>query len=478
MSMSPHSPALSPRPRRTLLALAMALGLLAGCSSLRTPYEPPAASVPAQWSQAAHAPTAEPGAAAVTDRWWTAFGDPRLDALVEAAFARNNDLAVAALRVRQARLQADLTEADRLPSVGGSVSAQRQRSLDGGGTTSRSHSVGLSVGWEIDLWGRLASLSSAADWAAQATEQDRQSAALSLAGTVASLYWELGYLNQRIASGEQSVAYAERTRQLIDAQYRAGAVSSLEASEAERSVASQRAALAELQQQRVEARNALAILFDAAPGEAGLARVMPAEPQALPGGLLPEVQAGLPADLLGRRPDLRAAELRLREVLADADATRASYYPQLTLTGLLGSASQVLGSVLSNPYATLGAGLSLPFLQVNKMKISNALSQAGYEAAVVGFRQTLYTALADVENALSARRNLALQGEELDRSLAAAQRVERLYEVRYRNGAVALNVWLDAQERRRSAELALAANQLARLNSQVTLNLALGGGLE
>ncbi|MEG2630804.1 MAG: TolC family protein, partial [Comamonas sp.] len=240
---------------------------------------------------------------------------------------------------------------------------------------------------------------------------------------------------------------------------------------------SQRAALMLLAQQRVQTRNAIAILVDAPPGDATLAGLLPQVPERLPDTALPSVAAGVPAELLARRPDLRAAEARLRNVLASGDATRASYYPALTLTGELGTSSSALLNLLSNPVAALGAGLTLPFLRAREMQLSGELAQAQYAEAVVNFRQTLYAALADVENALAARTQYAEQGQQLELQLAAAREAERLYEVRYRTGSSALRLWLDAQERRRSAELALQANRLDQLNALATLYRVLGGGM-
>ena len=212
-------------------------------------------------------------------------------------------------------------------------------------------------------------------------------------------------------------------------------------------------------------------------GDEALAQLLPQTPTRLPETALPLVAAGVPAELLARRPDLRAAEARLRNVLASGDATRASYYPALTLTGQLGTSSSALLSLLSNPVAALGAGLSLPFLRAREMQLSGELASAQYAEAVTNFRQTLYTALADVENALSARTQLAVQGEQLALQLTAAREAERLYEVRYRTGAAALRLWLDAQERRRSAELAQQQNRLDQRNALATLYRVLGGGV-
>jgi outer membrane protein TolC len=147
----------------------------------------------------------------------------------------------------------------------------------------------------------------------------------------------------------------------------------------------------------------------------------------------------------------------------------------LSLTGSLGSSSAQLSDVLQNPLGALGLGMTLPFLQRTAMQLTIRVSETQHEEAVVNFRQTLYTALRDVDNALSSRQQLAEQGLRLDQTRQAARTAERLYEVRYRAGAATLGLWLDAQEKRRTADIAVASNQLARLNNQVVVFQALGG---
>jgi outer membrane protein TolC len=189
----------------------------------------------------------------------------------------------------------------------------------------------------------------------------------------------------------------------------------------------------------------------------------------------PDIQAGLPAELLARRPDLRAAELRLRAVLANVKVVATSYYPAISLTGAVGGTSTALGDVLANPVATLGAGVALPFLHWNEMKLNTEIAGADYEIAATDFRKTLYTAFTDVDNALSARVELNKQLDARQKSFDAAVDVERLYEVRYRSGATPLRLWLDAQETRRSAELSLAEARLSQLQNDAILFQALGG---
>lgn len=471
-----------PRLPRSAVLLPLLLSLLlpglAACGSLLgTDFEQPPATVPADWR--APQPAAGAPAASSVDRWWLAFGDPILDALAAEALARNNDLAAATIAVRRAQLQAGLAEDALVPRLGASLEASRSRRFsdqadDGRGLASDSDSTsyGLAgtVSYELDLWGRLGDELDAARWAALATEQDRQATALALTATTAQLYWRLLYLKERSALARASIDYAEQTLALARTRFGAGAASPLDLLQAERSLEAQRATLSDFEQQLFETESALTILFDGPP------RALAVPREGLPRAPLPAVEPGLPAELLLRRPDLRAAQLRLRQHLATVDATRASFLPRLTLTGRLGTSSVALTDLLSNPVGTLGAGLVLPFLNLQEMRLSTEISRTQLEQEVIGYRQTLYQALAEVENALSARRNLAIQQQRLESTLAAARQAERLFETRYREGAEPLQSWIDAQEDRRAAEENLLQNRLVQLDNQVTLYQALGGG--
>ena len=447
------------------LVVVLALG---GCTLFQPEQrEQRSLEVPGAWQQPQ--PGTPSAAAAFPARWWRAFNDPQLDALIDDALRTNNNLAAAGIRVQRAQLQAGLANTNLTPSVVGQTSTGRSYDLKRGGVAGSSSTSLVTLSYELDLWGRLAAQRSAADWELKATESDRQATALSLVGTTAGLYWQVGYLNQRIVLSEAGMEDARRILELVRAKYAAGAVSGLDVAQAGQNLASQEAAHTQLLQQRVEARNALAILFDRPPETAAQ------EPSQLPNIALPTIDAGLPASLLSRRPDLRAAEQRLRGSLANVDATRTSFYPALSLTGSLGTSSTALGELLKNPVATLGAGLALPFLQWNTARLTVAVSQTQYEEAVLGFRQSLYTALSEVENTLSSRTQLRDESEKLVVALQQAQRAENLSEVRYRAGATALQPVLDAKDRRRSAEVSLALNRLNQLNATMTLYKALGG---
>jgi NodT family efflux transporter outer membrane factor (OMF) lipoprotein len=446
---------------RTACALAF-VTLLAGCDTLRTPYERPGITQPQQW---AHGTAADQ--AGQSDAWWRRFGDASLDRLVDRVLARDNDLAVAAVNLRRARLQARFAVIN--PTISATDSYTYTTPLRGPLPATRVNTGSLLASYEVDLFGALAAEKDVARWEARASAEDLASTRLSLIGTTVDDYYQIAYLNERIALAEQSVAYAQRTLDLVQVQARAGAASSLEVAESTQSLESQQATLRGLTEQRVEARSALNLLLNGeSAGETD-------ELELLPTGDPPPVDAGLPAALLARRPDLQAAEMRLREKLASVDQTRLSFYPKLSLTGSLGTSSSTLANLLQNPAGTLGADFAAPFLQWDELTLNVGVSKANYEAAAIQFRQTLYQALTDVENALSARTQFAAETVHLEASLENARTVERLDEIRYRAGSIPLKTWLDSQETRRQAEALLAQNRLVQLQTYVALCKALGG---
>ena len=455
----------------TRLCTAMLLGsTLVGCAAVvKTPYQTPAVQTPSQF-QYVKVTSQQRQQALYADQWWTLFGDAQLNQLVDAVLTKNADLAVAGMTLKQARLQAELAENQQKPRVSSTVSTSHVFDLNDGSDTSSGLSAKAGLSYEVDLFGKLARQTEAKRWEALATEQDLQATAQSLIGTTAKLYWQLAYYNESRTTAEQSLATSQKLYDLVKVQYQAGAVSGLDLTQAEQSVQSQKASLSQIQQSLVETRTAIAVLLHMPVQQLNID-----EPKRLPRLALPSIAAGLPADILSRRPDLKAAELRLRESLATKDATTASYYPSISLTGNLGSSSTSLTQLLKNPALTLGASLSLPFLQYNDMKRDLAISQLDYEKAIVQYRQTLYQAFADVENGLSARTELSQQVQLQQRNLELAEKVERLTQVRYRYGAVALKTLLDQQETTRTARLTLVNTKQSQYNAYVTLMQALGG---
>ncbi|EMC0407087.1 efflux transporter outer membrane subunit [Vibrio fluvialis] len=401
-------------------------------------------------------------------QWWTSFGDPQLNQWVEKVLATNSDLAIATLTLKQARLEAGLATSDTYPDVSASVSGERSKPLDGG-DSSKSYQASLSVSYELDLWGKLSAAKDAAMWTALATQQEREATAQSLVATTAQLYWQIGYLNQRVELSNNDIKDAKETLALTQSQYRHGSVTRVNVLEAERTLAGLEATHRDYLQQRTEAVNAFAILFDQPPQD--LATSIPA----LPDYAVPTIEAGVPADVLNRRPDVKQSLFELKSVLATKDNTDTNYFPSLTLTGALGGSSTELRKLLSDPIGTLGADLTLPFLNWNEMQLNRDIAQVKYESAIISYRKTLYAALQDVDNALSAKENYEFQAEKLQKQYDSAAEVARIYKSQYEYGAIEITTLLDAQENERSAKASLLENRYNQLVNIATVYQSLGG---
>ncbi|EKO3377436.1 TolC family protein [Vibrio fluvialis] len=401
-------------------------------------------------------------------QWWTSFSDPQLNQWVDKVLATNSDLAIATLTLKQARLEAGLATSDTYPDVSASVSGERSKPLDGG-ESSKSYQASLSVSYELDLWGKLSAAKDAAMWTALATQQEREATAQSLVATTAQLYWQIGYLNQRVELSNNDIKDAKETLALTQSQYRHGSVTRVNVLEAERTLAGLEATHRDYLQQRTEAVNAFAILFDQPPQD--LATSIPA----LPDYAVPTIEAGVPADVLNRRPDVKQSLFELKSVLATKDNTDTNYFPSLTLTGALGGSSTELRKLLSDPIGTLGADLTLPFLNWNEMQLNRDIAQVKYESAIISYRKTLYAALQDVDNALSAKENYEFQAEKLQKQYDSAAEVARIYKSQYEYGAIDITTLLDAQENERSAKASLLENRYNQLVNIATVYQSLGG---
>ncbi|WP_425283433.1 efflux transporter outer membrane subunit [Acinetobacter boissieri] len=440
--------------------------MLLGCSALvKTPYQMPEVITSKHF---AYAQSTQ--ADAYPDQWWTLFGDTHLNHLIEQVIQENNNLAIAGLTLQQARLKAGLAESQQGLRVNASSSTGHRFMFEDGSNQSQGVSTNVGVSYELDLFGKLSHQTQSAQWEAQASAEDLQATAQALIATTAKLYWQLAYLNDSKTNAEQSLAHSQQLNTLVNTQYKFGAVSGLETSQAAQAVQSQMSNLNRIEQNLVETRTALAVLL-----HIPVQQLKIAEPKKLPQTTLPTIAAGLPATLLARRPDLQAAEFRLRKALESTNATRASYYPSISLTSNLGSSSTSLTELIKNPILTLGANLSLPFLQYNDMKRNISVSQLEYDKAILQYKQTLYQAFADVENALSNQTQLANQVQAQTDTLTLAERSEKLVLVQYKYGSVPLKTVLDQQESTRNTRLNLVNLKQSQYNAYVTLIQALGG---
>ncbi|MBF7685129.1 efflux transporter outer membrane subunit [Acinetobacter sp. B10A] len=450
----------------TFASVILLSNVLLGCSALvKTPYQAPEVSTSQTFAYAQNSLQNN-----YPDQWWTLFGDQTLNHLIEHVIQENHNLAIAGLTLQQARLKAGLAENQQGFRVNASSSTRHKFMFEDGSNQAQGVSANVGVSYELDLFGKLSHQTQSAQWEAQASAEDLQATAQTLIATTAKLYWQLAYLNESKTTAQQSLAHSQQLDRLVNTQYKLGAVSGLETAQAAQAVQSQMANLNRIEQSLVETRTGLATLL-----HIPIQQLNISEPAQLPQTTLPAIAAGLPATLLARRPDLQAAEFRLRKTLENTNATRASYYPSISLTSNLGSSSTALTELIKNPILTLGANLSLPFLQYNDMKRNIAVSQLDYDKAVLQYKQTLYQAFADVENALSNQTQLANQVRAQADTLALSERSEKLILVQYKYGAVALKNVLDQQESTRNTHLNLVNLKQSQYNAYVTLLQALGG---
>ena len=440
---------------------------LAGCGTLYRTPDPDTPPLPARFARSDTATKVASLANVPIDRWWQVFQDPKLDDLVNRVLARNNTLAAAALHLKAAEAQVHLAVTN--PAATGSFTTANSKTLNRNQPWMPSDSLGFAVSYDLDLWGALAATRDVARFEARASAQDRDSIASSLVANTVKAYFEVAALNELTAFNSQDLKDAREVLKLTQVLKDAGGVSALDIANAEQSLEALLAFQSTLSQQRVLAKSVIAALLDEDTSET-------LDELRLPLAAVPAPENEVPSTVLARRPDLKAAELRLHESLATVEATRRSFYPDLALTAGVGTSSIALSRVLSDPLGTLSATLTFPFLQIDRVHFATDAARDEYQAAAKSFRQTLRQAFADVDNALSARTEDQLQLEHLEKSLQAADNAERLSEVLFHSGAVPLQSLLNAQAARRASAESLTSTRLQALQDYATLCLALGGG--
>ena len=457
--------------KQTLIHLGIA-ALLGGCAV--TGNAPaPAPDMPLVFAEASAAESLPTNAAMPAADWWASFGSAELTALIAASEAANPDLAIAAERVRQAEAQVRTADASLFPALNlGMGSSRRETRPDGGEwTATDSSSASLSASYELDLWGRNAAGRDAAAAGLRASRFDRETVRLTLVAGVANGYFQLLALRGRLAIARENLAIAERVFKVVDSRVRNGAASKLDLARQQAAVLTQQAGLLPLEVQERQLLFALAILLGRMPQGFDTAA------WSLADLAVPRIAAGLPAQLLLRRPDLASAEAQLIAANANLAAARAALLPSISLTGSAGLASNVLLNFLSAPTATLalGAALLQPIFDGGRLGAQVDIAESRQRELVESYRGAVHAALADVEAALAATGRLAaleaLQAQVVEQARTAL----RLAEIRYREGADDLLSLLDAQRTLFQAEDQRAQIRLSRLQAAVSLYKALGG---
>lgn len=470
--MSPSALSIWSRKWRGSGACLTVIAALMGCAS-PSPYQRPDAQLPASWS----------GAAATVDllpvTWTQLYADERLQALIRTALERNHDLRLALARMEEARALWGVQRADQVPNIALAASHTGARTPplvqgNAGAINTRRYDIGLNLlSFELDVWGRIASLTEAARLNLEASAEDRRTIRLGLINDVANAYYALLEAQQRLELLSQSEQTREQVLDLTRRKRDAGAASQLEVAQAQAALLGARTETVAMRRQAEQSRTALTLL---AGGQL---------PPHLPAGLPLPLQSlnltwdrNLSSDVLLHRPDVRAAEQRLMSAHANIHAARVAFLPRLQLTSLVGSASPTFNNLMGGGSSAWSfvPSLQQPIFDGGRTDAGVDLAHARKNQWVVTYEKTLQQAFREVADLLVARETLREQAQAQQTAVDTQRERLRLTELRHRSGSVSLIEWLDAQRDTLAAEQALAQIQRQWLSASAQLFKALGGG--
>ncbi len=455
----------------------LGLCLLLNACAASLPAVDSGVAAPAAWQYA------ERDAAQLNNqRWWTQFGSPQLNRLIEQARRDSFDVAAAVARVRQAQATAVIAGAPLLPEVKFNLSTSHQKLLRGQGgpdldatqsnDTVNSFGANLSASYEVDFWGGRAAARDSALHSLRASASDQATVELTLLSNVADRYAQTLAARQREQIAELNLANARNVLELVQTRYDAGSATALELAQQQSLVASQQRQLPLIQQLAQESRITLAALL----GQPVQALDLGTEPfQAL---TWPRIGSGVPSQLLSRRPDLAKAEAELAAAQADVRVARAAMLPAVTLGATFGSDAGKAVEILRSPYYTLTGGLVAPIFNNGRLTAERDKARARQDELLQTYRGAIINGFADVEKALSNITRLDQQRQWQTQELQAAQNALRIAESRYQAGA---EDWLSVLDSQRTLYTAQDLNvqlRLSRLQASIALYKALGGGWE
>ena len=464
---------------------AVLTGVLAACA-VGPDYKRPATPPSSEFKEAREWKQAEPAEAIQRGKWWVIYQDPILDELEQSIDVSNESVKLAEAQYRQALALAREASASLWPALNADASATRQSQGssrgaavsggNGGGVNlqqgvSTIYTLGLQAAWELDLWGGLRRAAESGREAAFASHGDLEAMRLSMQSQLANDYFALRTADATRQLLDDTIQAYERSARITRNQYAAGVAARVDVAQAETQLEQTKAQAIDIDVGRAQLEHAIAILIGKAPSEFALP----------PGPLnasMPAVPLGLPSDLLERRPDVAAAERRVASANAQIGVARAAFFPSLTLAASGGYASSSTGHLISAPnrFWSIGPSLNLPLFEGGKLRAQSFGAQAGYDAAVATYRQTVLSAFQSVEDNLAALRILEQEADAQDRAVKLARESVTLTINQYKAGTVSylsvVTVQATALENERSAVSILGR----RLGAHVTLITALGGG--
>jgi multidrug efflux system outer membrane protein len=415
----------------------------------------------------------------VNTEWWKQFQDPVLDGLISEALANNKNVKIAAANIEQATGVLTQTRAPLFPQASYAGSASRQRGSDNNavpfpmGVSNPFNTMQLfgGVNWELDLWGRIRRLSESARANLLASEEARRGVILSLVASVAGNYLQLRGFDEQLAISRRNLATYDESVKLYELQFKYGLISQMVVEQARTQYETAAVLIPQIESQIVQIENALSILLGRNPGSI-------ARGKSIYELAYPPVPAGLPAQLLERRPDLAQAEQNLIAANAQIGAAKSLYFPTISLTGLFGYESANLSDLFKGPSRTWSYAGSFtgPIFTAGAIYGQVEQAEAAQKAALISYEAAIQSAFADVENALVIREKLAGQIDAQERLVKANKEYERLAKLQYDGGYAPYLTLLNAQQQLFPAELNLAQYRASLYTSYANLYKAMGGG--
>lgn len=452
--------------RRGFLVLMSAS--LAACAGVRKGVPPEAAvQAPPAW----RAPASD-GNGALQSKWWQAFGDPALDVLVAEALANSDDIALAAVRVREARAQLGYAQAQRLPNVQAALEGGRNHDVNPGFGVAEQQNAGeglVQASFDVDLFGRLGAAGDSARASLLATRDAQDTVRLGVAATVAGAYFALLAFDARLAIVRETLKVRRDELHVEQRRYDAGYSTALDLARAQAEVEATGQLVAPIELGMAKAENGLSVVLGRAPGPI-------ARDPAIDRQRLPEVPVSLPSALLRSRPDIAAAEARLAATDHALDAARAAFLPDIRLAASGGIVGSTLVDTSPVRIWSIGSSILAPLYDAGRLRSQQDAATARRDEAAFDYRRTTLQAFREVEDNLAATTRYRQQYEALARERDILARAFRLATRRYREGYANYLDQLDAQRNLLSSELSLVQARLDRFNAAVSLMQALGGG--
>jgi multidrug efflux system outer membrane protein len=453
-----------------LLAIAVSLS---GCA-VGPNYKRPAANTPTDYRGEM---PAQPATASLgNEKWWDVYQDPVLTQLIHTALQQNYDVRIAATRVLEAQAQLGIVRANQFPSasVGAGVFSQQNAKVSSvfPAYEVNAGQINLSAIWNLDFWGKYRRQTEAARAELLATGWGRQAVISSLVANVATAYFQLRALDAELEIAKRTLGSRQQSLQLTRVLLTHGSASDLDVSQSEQLVYTASETIPDLERQIQQQENLLSILLGQNPGSIPRGRALTEQP-------VPEsVPAGLPSELLERRPDVREAEANVMASNAQIGVAKAAFFPSLSLTGTGGLESNVLHNFLQQPSQTWSAGFNItqPIFEGGALRSQLRLARAQWQESVLSYEQTVQDALQHVSNALVAYQKDRAFREQQELLVQAAERSDRLSLILYRNGGGSYLQVLTNDTNYFSAELNLVDAQLNERLALVQLYQSLGGG--